>query len=184
MKSTIALLALVIGFYAQAQEISLGEVRTAGSACDLTSSQLGEVTLQDGLFVFPAILSLRKSKGSFGRGACNLALPFELAPGRKLMLSDLKAVASTELAARSAVDLSMEVFLSGSKGIVNKSSLKSKRQSVSSDLLILQPGVVVETACGGAGILRINASALIRGSGQSSAHLHIAKMKATLVACH
>jgi len=187
MKSTIAIFAFALCLKAQAQtqtsEIVLGEVKTAGSACDLSSAQLGEVTLQDGVFVFPAILALEKSKGSFGRGTCNLALPIELAEGKKLVLSDLEAIASTELAARSSLDINMEVFLAGGNGVLSKASLKSRRQSVSSDLLVLQPGTVLETACGGSGILRINASALIKGNGKSSAHLHVAKMKAALVSC-
>jgi hypothetical protein len=187
MKSTIALLALALGLQAQAQnsnqDLRIDEVKTAGSACDLASERLGQVTLEDGLFVFPAILSLQKTKGSFARGVCNLAMSFELRAGKKLVLSDLEAVASTELASRSSVDLAMEVFLAGGKGQLNKSSLKSKRQSLSSDLLILQPGRVIETTCGGTGILRINASAIIKGSGRSSSHLHVAKMNAQIVDC-
>ncbi|WII72194.1 hypothetical protein QJS83_17160 [Bdellovibrio sp. 22V] len=168
---------LLIAFQAQALEI--GSVEIAGNACE---APVGTHELVEkgttGRFEIPTGLYVKKDEDKkVARGVCTFALNLQASSGKKILVTDSYQTASlraypTQTKARAE----LEIFAAGDQGDKQVLEVEAVDQSAKLSKSLGQQGVLVETACGGAALLRGNLAATLIGSGKGrvfTKNLHI-----------
>lgn len=171
---------------ARAQEvIELGELKLGGTACLLPTGQEIPVSIDFDELVIPAVMAVKKdATQSLVRGTCSFALPLKLKSSHRLVLAAAKGSGTVNLAKGAQSQIRLEVFASGSKGEVLQSTELAEHKKLKKRISLESKQSVLVLGCGEAGILRGNASILVRGqSGRSTANIDQIRLMATLEEC-
>jgi hypothetical protein len=163
MKSltTTCFLAL-LSFAAQAQEVVLeSPVFAADCAADSTLTRSG----QSLKILLPTIVA-QLDAGTIARKRCTMAVPFVAPPGLQVGVETVTVEATASLGRGTRATLSAEAFLASGKGVVLKKSIRGPRNL--SAQYNANASTIQWSRCGGAGILRLNASIVLQGKQPST----------------
>ncbi len=92
---------------------------------------------------------------------CDIALPFKVPAGFRLVLTQVDLSGVTRLAADGRTRLAFEAYLAGQSGTVFEQQIKG----ATSGSFLLRENRVLTSGCGGAGVLRLHTSARLTTSG-------------------
>lgn len=157
---TLLLLSLLFTNFALAQDLILGTPAAAGSAC--LPGQVDISILNNQILLRPKGLSVKN-----GRVVCTLAVPASVPAGKRLVIEEVSLLGQHQLPKKSTAKISAEAFLAGGRGKVLALSLGSKK-TVSQGEIRLSGQNTAVSGCGRESIVRLNASIIASGKGQTS----------------
>lgn len=182
MKHT--LLAASFTLLSATSQAALGVVETAGNACELTPGRYEVQTHQDRTFL-PTGLYVKKDENTkIARGSCTFALTLQASAGKKIVVRDSRQLLSLRAYPnQTQVRAELELFKAGSQGVKQTLQIQSSELAEKATQYLGQSEVLIETACGGAEILRGNLSATIIGAGKARAFARDLSLQIQEVSC-
>lgn len=164
--------------------IDLNTVSLAGTGCPK-----GEVTRLDfdaETNIFEINFKNYRAKATVAkkmdRQNCSMALPFQVPPGKKLVVAQQDLAGKINLSVGSNARISSEVFIAG----MVKPALVREYRAATTPLAgrtLLRKTELLESNCGGAGVLRANTSAFINGSDSDSVKISALRLYLSLEEC-
>ena len=165
--------------------LELGSAQVS-QGCDMKPSK---ISLKKGNILVPFRLSValesESSEVSVARKNCVVSIPLEIPANRALVIDGVEVDQSQSLTVGTSSKLQVEVFKAGLQNqplVIDNNAVKKN--------LIAKSTVTQKTSvlfgCGESGLLRVNASALLRTikeSSQSAARLSNLKISTKLISC-
>lgn len=112
------------------------------------------------------------------RKTCSIAIPFNLPPKKRLVISLLDTEAQVKLESDSKVKLSSEVFMVGTKAPILSREIKAKSGETLTGGVLIRRTDLLKSKCGQTSIVRVSNSVLsLEKQSGRSADLSIAKSK-------
>jgi len=109
---------------------------------------------------------------SLDRKNCALALPIKVPADRRLVISQVDMSAKLETKQNSKAQISLEAFVSGTRGTVEAKVLETGTLPKQGRLL-LRRNEVLKSACGASAILRMNTSSVLQSRGTLSEDVNL-----------
>ena len=143
-------------------EINFGEMTNGGTGCpDALVTDMAEdhLTLR---FVFDDFLvDLTDSEKTLARKNCAIAVPFEMASAKKLVISKITLSGAQAFSLGTNGEVNLEAFFAGAAGRRANQQFEALEQDISGEIRLVQSDAAA-LACGSKGIFRINSSALVQ----------------------
>ena len=166
------------------QDLTLGELQLSGTACVTSGAGSQSLEIVDDKLEIPISLMAKKANGSgILRGTCAFSLPLQMAPGRRLVVSETSIPGLLNLAKGSSSRVSAEIFKVGDHGQVLTDMSSATAKKIKKSIELTQAGQVLLVDCGESTILRGNLSALIQGTGRATVSLGALELGAKVEVC-
>ncbi|HEY8271862.1 MAG TPA: DUF4360 domain-containing protein [Pseudobdellovibrionaceae bacterium] len=103
----------------------------------------------------------KESPELVARKSCSLAIPTELPPNTRLIVTQMDLTANLDLSKNSDLDFGGEVFFAGENGLRMTQSVSGK-DTAQKGRSLLRRNEVLKSACGGKGIFRVNTNGTLK----------------------
>ncbi|MCC6736942.1 MAG: DUF4360 domain-containing protein [Bauldia sp.] len=178
----LVLLAFAVAAATSAHAQTFGEPTLGGTACRSGTTATITGTALNPLVVIDGFVAETTAASPMARATCTLAIPVDVPDGWSIAVVGAGYRLDASIAGGTTATVSVEAFLAGQQAPPLTRAIAGPLSGPFVGASVVSPADRQWSACGGAGIVRLNASVLLTGDAPAASTVTVGQLRIKLAA--